>query len=61
MGTSFLIILFVIFQTPNIKNNFILTEYGVWIILLTVLLYSLLSPIIGMVLYIYTSKARRAG
>ncbi len=58
MGTSFLIILFVIFQTPNIKNNFILTEYGVWIILLTVLLYSLLSPIIGMVLYIYTSKSK---
>ena len=56
MGTSLLIVLFMLFQIPNIKNNFILTRYGVWIILLTALLYSLLSPIIGMVVYIYTSK-----
>jgi hypothetical protein len=58
MGTSFLIVLFMIFQIPNIKNNFMLTGYGVWIILLTALLYSLLNPIIGMVMYIYTSKSK---
>jgi len=58
MGTSLLIVLFMLFQIPNIKNNFILTRYGVWIILLTALLYSLLSPIIGMVVYIYTSKSK---
>jgi hypothetical protein len=60
MGTSLLIVLFMIFQIPNIKNNFILTGYGVWIILLSVLLYSLVSPVIGMVLYIYTSKSNAA-
>jgi len=58
MGTSLLVVLFMIFQIPNIKNNFMLKSYGVWIILLTALLYSLLSPIIGMVLYIYTSKSK---
>jgi len=60
MGTSFLIVLFMIFQIPNIKNNFMLIGYGVWIILLTALLYSLLNPIIGMVMYIYTSKSTAA-
>jgi len=57
-GTSLLIVLFTIFQIPNIKNNFMLQSYGVWMILLTVLFYSLLYPILGMILYIYASERK---
>lgn len=58
MGTSLLIVLFTIFQIPNIKNNFMLKSYGIWLILLTVLFYSLLYPILGMVLYTFSSENR---
>ncbi|MDD4296906.1 MAG: putative ABC exporter domain-containing protein, partial [Ruminiclostridium sp.] len=59
IGTSALIVMFSIFQLPNIKNNFVLKDYGVWLILLTVLLYSLLSQIPGMVLYTFTSVSNK--
>lgn len=59
IGTSVLIVMFSIFQLPNIKNNFVLKDYGVWLILLTVLLYSLLSQIPGMVLYTFTSVSNK--
>ncbi len=59
MGTSLLIVLFTLFQIPNIKNNFMLKGYGIWMILLTVLFYSLLYPILGMVLYVITSESIR--
>lgn len=59
IGTSVLIVLFSIFQLPNIKNNFVLKDYGVWMILLAVLMYSLMSQIPGMVLYAYTSVSSK--
>lgn len=59
MGTSLLVILFMICQLPNIKNNFMLQDYGAWLILLAALLYSLLYPIIGMALYIFTSVSAK--
>ncbi len=55
MGTSLLIVLFTIFQVPNVKNNFMLHSYGIWVILLSVLFYSLLYPIVGMILYTFSS------
>lgn len=59
MGTSLLIVLFTIFQIPNVKNNFMLHSYGIWVILLAVLFYSLLYPIVGMVLYIFSSESSK--
>lgn len=59
MGTSLLIVLFTIFQIPNVKNNFMLQSYGIWVILLSVLFYSLLYPIVGMILYTFSSFSSR--
>lgn len=59
MGTSLLIVLFTIFQIPNVKNNFMLRSYGIWVILLSVLFYSLLYPIVGMMLYTFSSKSSK--
>jgi hypothetical protein len=59
MGTSLLFVLFTIFQIPNVKNNFMLQSYGVWMILLAVLFYSLLYPIVGMVLYTISSVSSK--
>lgn len=59
VGTSVIIVLFSIFQIPNVKNNFVLKDYGVWVILMAILLYSLLSQIPGMVLYAYTSASSK--
>lgn len=59
MGTSLLIVLFTIFQIPNVKNNFMLHSYGIWVILLSVLFYSLLYPIVGMVLYAFSSASSK--
>ena len=57
-GTSLLIVLITIAQIPNLKNNFHLQKYGTPVILLTVLLYTLLTPIIGMVIYTFTSRSK---
>ncbi|MBP7175020.1 MAG: putative ABC exporter domain-containing protein [Thermoclostridium sp.] len=59
MGTSLLIVLFTVFQIPNVKNNFMLHSYGIWVILLSVLLYSLLYPIVGMLLYTFSSVSTK--
>jgi hypothetical protein len=59
MGTSLLIVLFTIFQIPNVKNNFMLQDYGIWVILLSVLFYSLLYPIVGMILYTFASASSK--
>ncbi len=59
MGMSLLFVLFTIFQIPNVKNNFLLNDYGVWTILLAVLFYSLLFPIVGMLLYMYASVSNK--
>jgi hypothetical protein len=59
MVTSIFIVLFTIFQIPNVKNNFMLQSYGIWLILLAVLFYSLLYPIVGMVLYTYASVSSK--
>lgn len=59
MGSSLLFVLFTIFQIPNVKNNFLLNDYGVWMILLAVLFYSLLFPIVGMLLYTFASASSK--
>lgn len=58
-GTSLLIVLFTIFQIPNVKNNFLLADYGIWMILLAILFYSLLYPILGMILYTFASHSSK--
>lgn len=62
IGTSLLIVMFTVFQIPNIKNNFVLKDYGVWAILTAVLFYTILNPILGMMIYSFSSHSsnRRA-
>ncbi|NLM10065.1 MAG: ABC transporter permease [Clostridiaceae bacterium] len=57
IGTSLFIVFFTVFQIPNIKNNFVLADYGVLAILTAVLFYSVLFPILGMVIYSFTSHS----
>lgn len=58
MGTMALVLFVAVFQIPNIKNNFALQPYGVWIIILAVALIGLSYPIFGMGVYAFASKSR---
>jgi len=57
MGTSLFIVLFTFFQIPNIKNNFLLADYGILSILIAVMFYSVISPILGMIIYSISSHS----
>lgn len=57
MGASLLAVFFMIFQIPNIKNYFVLADYGVVSILIAVLLYTVITPILGMMVYTFSSKS----
>lgn len=46
-----------IFQIPNLKNQFALQPYGVWIVILAVAVYALSYPVFGMAVYAFTSKS----
>jgi len=62
IGTSLFIAMFTFFQVPNIKNNFALADHGILAILLAVLFYSVIFPILGMIIYTFSSHSseRRA-
>jgi hypothetical protein len=57
LGGMLLILFVAVFQIPNLKNNFALLPYGIWVILLAVAVYALSYPIFGMILYAYASKS----
>lgn len=56
---TFVLLFIAIFQIPNLKNNFVLLPYGVPMLMLAVAAYALAYPLIGMVIYSYTSKAKK--
>jgi hypothetical protein len=58
MGTIGLVLFVAVFQVPNLKNNFELQPYGVWVIILAVALIGLTYPIFGMGVYAFASKSR---
>jgi len=58
IGTSLFVVMIALFQIPNVKNNFLLADYGIWAILIAVLFYSVSFPVLGMLVYSFTSKSR---
>jgi hypothetical protein len=57
LGSMALILFVAVFQIPNLKNNFALQPYGIWIIILAVAIYALSYPLFGMAVYAFTSKS----
>lgn len=57
LGGMLLIVFVAVFQIPNLRNNFPLEPWGVWVVLLAVAIYALSYPIFGMVVYAYASKS----
>lgn len=51
LGSNFLLIILVAFQMPNLYNNFPMKSYGWAIILLVTFLFSLLSSVMGVLVY----------
>ncbi len=58
LGGMVLAMFVAIYQIPNLKNNFALQPYGIFVLMLAVALFALSYPILGMVLYAFTSKTR---
>jgi len=56
---TFIMLLFMSFQIPNLKNNFSISAIGVLIIYITTFFLFLTMPIIGMLIYSITSKSKR--
>lgn len=52
-------IMLVIFQIPNLRNNFPLMDYGIIIIILATFLFVIIYPLIGMLLFTYSSKSKK--
>lgn len=59
IGGTLLLLFFAMFQIPNLKNNFIMRDNGILMILLAVAGYAMSYPLIGMILYTWASKAKR--
>ncbi len=59
LGGTLLFVIFTMYQIPNLKNNFIFKPYGVWIIMLAVTTYALSYPLLGMLLYSWSSKDKK--
>ena len=57
VGGTFLFLFIAICQIPNLKNNFALQPYGTWMILLSVIMYTLSYPLISMILYSWATKS----
>ena len=57
IGSSLLVVLLMLFQIPNIKNHFLLADYGVLSILIAALFYTLFIPIMGMLIYTFSTKS----
>ena len=58
MGSMAVVLFVAVFQIPNIRNNFVLQPYGIWIIILAVALIGLTYPIFGMGVYAFASKSK---
>jgi len=56
IGVSLFVVMITVFQIPNIKNNFVLADYGILALITAVLFYSAAFPVLGMVVYSITSK-----
>jgi len=57
IGGTLLFLFIAICQIPNLKNNFALQSYGVWMILLSAVMFALSYPLISMILYSLTTKS----
>lgn len=57
IGGTLLFLFIAICQIPNLKNNFALQSYGVWMILLSAVMFALSYPLISMILYSWASKS----
>ncbi|MCX7773993.1 MAG: putative ABC exporter domain-containing protein [Clostridia bacterium] len=58
IGGTFLLLFIAFFQIPNLKNNFVMQDNGVLMIMLAVVAYALSYPLISMVIYSWTSQAK---
>ncbi len=58
IGGTFLFVFIMMCQIPNLKNNFLLQAYGIPMLLLAVAAYALSYPLISMIVYSWTSKAK---
>ena len=57
--TTLVPIVFAMFQIPNLKNNFIFRPYGIWMIILAAVFYALSYPLLGMLVYSWSSKDKQ--
>ncbi|NLM73501.1 MAG: hypothetical protein GX184_05675 [Clostridiaceae bacterium] len=59
LGATLVLIVFAMFQIPNLKNNFIFRPYGIWMIILAAVFYALSYPLLGMLVYSWSSKDKQ--
>lgn len=58
LGGTLFFILLAFFQIPNLKNNFAFEPHGVIVLLLAVVAYTMAYPLIGMLIYSWTSVSK---
>ncbi len=58
LAGTLLFIYLAVAQIPNLKNNFMINNYGVWMILLAVVMYSLAFPLVSIAIYSWTTKVK---
>ena len=58
LGGAFLLLFIALFQIPNLKNNFIMTPYGIPMLMVAVAAYALSYPLISMVIYSWASVTK---
>ena len=59
IGGTFIMVILTFFQIPNIKNNFVLQPYGIWMLLAAVAAYALSFPLISIIIYSWSSKEKK--
>lgn len=57
VGGTFLFLFIAMCQIPNLRNNFAMQPYGIWLVLLSVIMYALSYPLISMILYSWATKS----
>jgi len=58
LGGTLFFLLLAFFQIPNLKNNFAFEPHGVFVLLLAVVAYTMAYPLIGMLIYSWTSVSK---
>jgi len=58
IGGTFFMMFLAMCQIPNLRNNFKMEAHGVGVILLAVVAYTLAYPLLGMVIYSWSSKEK---